>query len=123
MICLDTNYLILGLVAGSRESRELSSWIASGERLMTPTLAWFEFLSGPVTPAQVETMRAFLDELVPFDESHAVAAADLFNAAARKRSTRIDAMIAATAILADAALATNNKSDFRPFRDGGLRLV
>ena len=66
MICLDTNYLILGLVAGSRESRELSAWIASGERLMTTTLAWLESLCGPVTPAQVETMRAFPDELLPF---------------------------------------------------------
>ncbi len=123
MICLDTNYLILGLVAGSRESRELSAWIASGKRLVTPTLAWFEFLCGPVTPAQIATMRAFLHELVPFDETHAIAASALFNAAARKRSTRVDAMIAATAIAAGAALATNNTDDFKAFRDGGLRLV
>lgn len=55
VICLDTNYLILGLVAGSREGRELSEWIASGERLVTPTLAWCEFLCGPVTAAQIVT--------------------------------------------------------------------
>jgi predicted nucleic acid-binding protein len=42
---------------------------------------------------------------------------------ARKRSTRVDAMIAATAIVADAALATNNATDFLPFRDSGLRLA
>ena len=123
VICLDTNYLILGLVAGSRESRELAGWIAMGERLVTPTLAWFEFLCGPVTAAQIETMRAFVHEVVPFGEAHAVVAAELFNAAARKRSTRVDAMIGAIAIVADAPLATNNKSYFRAFRSGGLRLV
>ena len=123
MICLDTNYLILGLVAGSRESRQLTAWITSGELLVTPTLAWFEFLCGPVTPPQIQTMRAFLHELVPFGETHAIAAAELFNAALRKRSTRVNAMIAATAIVADAPLATNSKNDFRPFVNAGLRLV
>ncbi|MEP7382166.1 MAG: PIN domain-containing protein [Gemmatimonadota bacterium] len=97
--------------------------MAAGERLVAPTVVWFEFLCGPVTAAQIQTMRAFLHELVPFDESQAVAAADLFNAAARKRSTRVDAMIAATAIVVDAALATNNKVDFRPFGRSGLRLA
>ena len=123
MICLDTSYLILGLVKGSRESRALSEWITSGELLVTPTLAWFEFVCGPVTPPQIQTMRAFLHELVPFGETHAIAAAELFNAALRKRSTRVDAVIAATAIVADAPLATNNKNDFRRFVDSGLRLL
>ena len=123
MICLDTNYLILGLVAGSRESGELAAWIAAGEQLVAPSLVWFEFLCGPVTEVQVRTMRAFLHELTPFDEPQAIVAANLFNAAARKRSTRVDAMIAATAIVADAALATNNAADFLPFRESGLRFA
>ena len=123
MICLDTNYLILGLVADSRESRELTAWIRSGEQLVTPMLAWFEFLCGPVTAAQMQTMRAFLNELLPFGEDQAVAAAGLFNAAGRKRSTRVDAMIAATAIVAGAALATNNQNDFRAFKEDGLRFA
>jgi predicted nucleic acid-binding protein len=97
VICLDTNYLILGLVSGSRESRELAAWVAAGERLVAPTLVWFEFLGGPVTEAQVSTMRAFLHQLVPFD--------------------------APQASIADAALATNNATDFLPFRDSGLRLA
>lgn len=123
MICLDTNYLILGLVAGSRESGELAAWVAGGEQLVAPSLVWFEFLCGPVTEVQVRTMRAFLHELTPFDEPQAIVAANLFNAAARKRSTRVDAMIAATAIVADAALATNNAADFLPFRESGLRFA
>lgn len=123
MICLDANYLILGLVAGSRESGELAAWVAAGEQLVAPSLVWFEFLCGPVTDAQLRTMRAFLHELTPFDEPQAIVAANLFNAAARKRSTRVDAMIAATAIVADAALATNNAADFLPFRESGLRFA
>jgi len=120
MICLDTNYLILGLVADSRESRELTAWIRSGQQLVTPMLAWFEFLCGPVTAAQMQTMRAFLNELLPFGEDQAVAAAGLFNAAGRKRITRVDAMIAA---IAGAAVATNNQNDFRAFKEDGLRFA
>jgi predicted nucleic acid-binding protein len=79
VICLDTNYLILGLVSGSRQSREIATWFAAGERLVAPTLVWVEFLCGPVTEAQVRTMRAFLHELVPFDEPQAITAAHLLS--------------------------------------------
>ena len=34
MICLDTNYLILGVVPGSQESKELIQWYQAGEALM-----------------------------------------------------------------------------------------
>ena len=36
---------------------------------------------------------------------------------------KIDGMIAATAVCANAALATNNKSDFKPFVKHGLKLM
>lgn len=49
MICLDTNYLILGLIPGSAESMALVSWAQRGERLVTPAVAWYEFLCGPAT--------------------------------------------------------------------------
>jgi predicted nucleic acid-binding protein len=123
MICLDTNYLILSLVPGSKESRDLVEWIETGEALITPMPAWYEFLCGPVTPAQVATMRAFLRDIVPFDEAQATLAASLFNAAKRKRSLRVDAMVAATAMVANAALATNNRSDFELFVPHGLELA
>ncbi len=123
MICLDTNYLIRGIARGSGEAAELTSWVAAGETLITSMPAWFEFICGPVTEAQMTTIRAFLTTIVPFAENHAAEAARLFNAIARKRSSRIDAMIAGTAIAARARLATNNRADFKPFVPHGLELI
>ncbi len=68
MICLDINYLILGLVPGSQESRYLIAWSQAGEALITPMSAWYEFICGPVTAPQIAALRAFLHDLVPFDE-------------------------------------------------------
>lgn len=123
MICLDANYLILGLVPRSRESRDLIAWTQAGEVLVTAAAAWYEFLCGPVAPAQVAAIRAFLREIVPFHEAQAQAAARLFNAVGRKRSLRVDAMIAGSALSAGASLATNNREDFSLFVPHGLNLV
>lgn len=123
MICLDTNHLIFGLVPGSRESKELIAWAQAGKTLITPMPAWYEFICGPVTAPQIAAMRAFLRDPVLFDEPQALEAARLFNAAKRKRSLRIDAMIAATAIVAGAELATSNRSDFNTFVPHGLKLA
>jgi len=123
MICLDTNYLIRGLVAGSSEAGELSAWYQKGEQLITPMPAWFEFVCGPVTDEQVATARAFLTSIVPFGETEAIEAARLFNATGRNRKYSVDAMIAATAIVAKASLATNNRKDFLPFVPHGLILL
>jgi len=98
-------------------------WFSAGEALVASMPAWFEFLCGPVTDAQVETVRAFLAEIIPFAEREAVEAARLFNAAGRKRALRVDAMIAGTAIAADAKLATTNRDDFTPFVPYGLQLL
>jgi len=59
-----------------------------------------------------------LDEL-----NHDGMHARLFNAVHRKRGLRADAMIAATAIVSGARLATNNRDDFAPFAAHGLKLL
>jgi len=123
VICLDTNYLIRSLAAGSVEAREVVAWTEAGEALITPMLAWFEFLCGPVSPVQIHTMRAFLHEVVIFGEPQAESAARLFNAVGRRRSLRVDAMIAGTATVAGARLATNNRADFSAFVPHGLQLI
>jgi predicted nucleic acid-binding protein len=61
--------------------------------------------------------------LIPFEQRTAVLAAQLFNQAGRRRGSRFDCLIAATAILANAELATENKNDFTPFVPIGLKLI
>lgn len=124
MICLDANFLIGGVSEARPESRHLLAWAAAGETFCTASPAWYEFLCGPVTPAQIETMLAFLEGgIIPFAVDHAQVAARLFNAAERPRRLRVDAMIAATAISQQVALATLNTADFKLFTSHGLVLA
>jgi predicted nucleic acid-binding protein len=124
VICLDTNYLICGLIRGTKEAKQLMEWHRAGKVLLTATPAWYEFLCGPVAEPQVAVIRNFLSGGIPaFSETHAAEAARLFNAVGRIRSLRIDAMIAATALLANARLATSNQNDFRAFAPHGLVLL
>jgi predicted nucleic acid-binding protein len=124
MICLDANFLIGGVSESRPESRHLLAWAAAGETFCTAAPAWYEFLCGPVTPAQIETMLAFLQGgIIPFSADQAQVAARLYNAAERPRRLRVDAMIAATAISRQAALATLNTTDFKHFTSHGLELA
>jgi predicted nucleic acid-binding protein len=124
MICLDANYLIGGVSEQRPESRHLLAWSEAGEKFCTAAPAWYEFLCGPVTQEQIETMRAFLSGgIIPFDEQHAAIAARLFNAIKRPRHLRVDIMIAATAINRKAPLATLNRTHFEPLVSHGLDLI
>jgi predicted nucleic acid-binding protein len=124
MICLDTNYLIRGLVKGTRESSELVKWYKTGEVLLAAAPAWYEFLCGPVTGAHIRAMRAFLSGgILAFEEVQAAEAARLFNGIGRVRRLRVDSMIASTAIVAGAELATSNAEDFEAFIPYGLKLI
>lgn len=124
MIVLDTNYLIGAPKPDSPELGEIRRWRLAGEVLATSALVWAEFLSGPVTEENIADMRALLDGgVLEFDETCAVTAAQLFNATGRKRSLRVDGMIAATAINAGARLATRNSQDFQLFAPLGLQLA
>ena len=123
LICLDTNYLIGSITRDSLEARAVRDWIREGERLITPMPAWYEFLCGPANEGQIATVRAILDEITVFAEPQALEAARLFNATGRKRTLHVDCMIAATALIAGATLATRNRSDFIPFSAFGLLLT
>ena len=124
MICLDTNYLVRGLLKGSRESADLVRWYQSSELLMSAAPAWYEFLCGPVASRHIQIVRGFLSGgVIAFEEVEAIEAARLFNAVGRTRRLRTDAMIAATAIVAGARLATSNAEDFKAFVPHGLTIV
>lgn len=124
MILLDTNYLIRALIADTDEAARVSAWTDSGEELCTASIAWYEFLCGPVDDEGIDLMRAVTaDRVLPFTAAVAQESARLFNAAGRRRHLRVDAMIAATAIVAGATLATENGDDFSAFVSEGLRLA
>jgi predicted nucleic acid-binding protein len=123
-IFLDTNYLVRSLVTGTAESALLVRWHKSGETLLAAAPAWYEFLCGPVSDQQIRVIRAFLSGgIVEFGEVQAAEAARLFNAIGRLRRLRTDTMIAATAIVAGARLATSNSEDFAVFTPHGLKIL
>ncbi len=124
MIHLDANYLILGNQAGSFEDAELRRWLLGNRTLSASAIAWMEFVSGPVSAPAVESIRHALgDRILAFTSAEAELAANLFNAVGRRRALRYDCMIAATAIVAGAELATRNVADFQLFVPHGLTLA
>ncbi len=124
MIHLDTNYLIGLLVKASPEAADVNDWLAAGHSLAASAIAWTEFLNGPVRPLEISRVEALLQgRILPFAQAEAVLAADLFNKTGRRRGSRFDCLIAATGILAQAEVATVNKSDFTAFLPHGLKLA
>jgi predicted nucleic acid-binding protein len=124
MIHLDTNYLIGLAVRGSSPAQNVDNWLAAGEPLAASALAWTEFLNGPVSADEIALVESVIEgNLVAFEKSTAVLAAQLFNQGGRRRGSRFDCLIAATAILAGAQLATENTKDFTPFVPFGLKLI
>lgn len=123
MIHLDTSFLIGALMRGADEDATLRAWIHDGEALGIASLAWAEFLCGPVPPEAVDVAATLLGEPLPFGTEEATLTARLFNESGRRRGSLVDCMIAATAIQNDAALATSNRADFRGLEALGLRVV
>ena len=124
MICLDTNYLIRCLVPGTKEAQAVTSWLQAKVLLIAPSLVWYEFCCGPVGERETDLVRRVLTGgIIPFLEPHANEAARLFNKTGRKRHLRIDAAIAASAIVAGAEFASSNTNDFKEFVPFGLVLL
>jgi predicted nucleic acid-binding protein len=124
MILLDTNYLIQALVSGTTEADQLARWVGSDMELCTSAICWYEFVCGPVDDQGLLVMESILDRrILPFVMDYAMEASRLFNAVGRQRQLRVDAMIAAAAIMANAELATGNEEDFKAFVPYGLRLA
>jgi len=124
MIHLDTNYLIGLLVKGSPQARDVDAWLAAGQALASSAIAWTEFLNGPVTPIEVTRVESVLQSrIVSFGRAEAALAAELFNQTGRRRGSRFDCLVAATAILAQAEVATANLTDFNAFLPYGVKLA
>jgi predicted nucleic acid-binding protein len=127
VIHLDTNFLIHALRTGSSYAAALERLLGGGESLGMSSIAWSEFCCGgpsvPVTKEVREQVVVLVGQPVPFGAEAGLLAAQLFNGGGRRKGSLPDAMIAAVAIRAGAALATVNNKDFRPFEPAGLRLV
>ena len=123
MIHLDTSFLIRALVLGAPEDRKLRGWIGEGKTLGMSTVAWAELLCGPLKRSEMEWATEIVGQRQDFTPEHAELAARLFNEYGRRRGSLIDCMIAATALVADAPIATANAADFLRFKDFGLTMA
>lgn len=123
IVQLDTNLLTELVIPISIIGDSIDIWLSDGNQIAVSTIAWSEFCNGPLTKdARDTTVTSLNGGIVPFDQPMAEKASQLFNATGRRRGSHADCMIAATAILSDAPLATLNLKDFSRFIPFGLRL-
>ena len=123
MIHLDTNFLIQALVPDSAAEAQLLTWLATGEDFSVSTIAWSEFLSGPLTPQDELLAQLVLSAPEPFLAVDARKAAVLFNLTGRRSRTLADCQIAAVALRCGVKLATGNTTDFIPMQSHGVILA
>lgn len=123
MIHLDTSMLIAMVKVTDAHHTTARKLAATPHHFSTSAVAWMEFHSRPVQPTFTLALRSLLGGgIVPFDEKTAAFAGDLYHFTRSHRRARKDVMIAASAILAGAELATANPDDFQAFLPHGLTL-
>jgi len=123
VIVLDTSFLIRALARGSAEDARLREWLAAGEPLAVSAIAEAELLCGPLDAAHAELARRIVPQRLAFGDEDATIAAQLFVDGGRRRGSLTDRRIAAAALRAGVALATENPADFRRFEAAGLRVL
>ncbi|MDX6613086.1 MAG: hypothetical protein QOD75_2272 [Blastocatellia bacterium] len=123
MIHLDTNFLIQALVPNSAAASKLQTWLNDGEDLGISSIAWSEFLCGPLSENDKTVAQMLFPAPEPFLASDAHTAAELFNAIGRRSRSLADCQIAAIALRSGARLATGNVSDFALFQRHGPTIV
>ena len=123
MIHLDTNFLIQTTVAGSPAHAQFTAWFSAQEEFNVSSIAWSEFLCGPLDATAEALVRQIFPNPEPFLATDAALAAGLFNQTGRRSRSLADCMIAAVAIRCGAKLATINTGDFQPLTQRGLVLV
>jgi predicted nucleic acid-binding protein len=123
VIHFDTNFLIQITVAGSSAHLQFQTWAATGEVFNVSSIAWGEFLCGPLDTTAESLARQVFPNPEPFLPDDAALAAKLFNQTGRRSRTLADCMIAAVAVRCGAKLATVNTSDFQPMVQYGLMLA
>jgi len=122
MIALDTSLLVEAMSAGGTKRSSFREALASGHRMVLPSLVVYEWLRGPRLPEELALQEAVLPTAgaPSFGVEEARTAADLYREVSRPRGREIDLAIAACAITWGAALWTLDPDDFRDIP--GLRL-
>ena len=123
LIELDANFLIDLVQRRAPQDREVQQWITAGSLLQVSSIAWSEFLCGPIDESDVQDAKLLLRSVEPFTERDAALAAELFNNTGRRPRSHADCMIAAHAIIRSARLATVNLRDFKRFEKFGLKIA
>jgi predicted nucleic acid-binding protein len=123
LVHLDTSFLIKALVPGTRADHRLRQWLLQGTDIAISSIAWAEFLCGPVSREDRQRARRVVGVPLPLSEDEAAQAAELFNASGRRRGSLPDCLIAAAALKTGATLATSNLPDFRRFESANLSLI
>jgi predicted nucleic acid-binding protein len=123
MIHIDTNLLIASIDPSHQHANLWRPLIACRDLLAASAIAWTEFRSYPISYDQLRALdRLLLGGILPYERVQADLAGELFQKTKARRKNRLDSMIAATAILAEAELATANEADFESFLPFGLKL-
>ena len=112
-IHLDTSFLIRALQPGTTEDTKLRELLQAGRELAISSIAWAEFLCGPLDDRQLDAAQRLTGERVPITEKDASLCAQIFNDSGRRRNSLTDCMIAATALRCNAQVATANQTDFK----------
>jgi predicted nucleic acid-binding protein len=121
VIHLDTSFLIRALVPGTPENARLRHWVDEATPLTLSAIALCEFLCGErARRGDLGNLEAVLGPVVPVGPDEAELAARLFNESGRRRSSLNDCLVAATAVLHGASLATCNVAHFSRFRQLSL---
>jgi predicted nucleic acid-binding protein len=123
MIHFDTSFLIQATVAGSAAHARLSAWATASDAFNVSSIAWAEFLCGPIDATAEALAQQIFPNPEPLISADAALAASLFNQTGRRSRSLADCMIAAVAIRCGAKLATMNTGDFQPLTQHGLVLA
>jgi predicted nucleic acid-binding protein len=122
-IHLDSSFLIRALARGTPEEATLLRWYRERRVLGISCMALGEFLCGPSSSGTADAALRLVHRYLPLGTREAAAGAELFNLTGRRSRSFADCLIAATALVDGAALATSNRADFQRFADAGLVLA
>src|ERR1700722_20348184 len=84
VIHFDTNFLIEATVAASSAHLRFRAWASGGETLAISTIAWAEFLCGPLDATAASMASQIFPNPEPFLSADAILAANLFNQTGRR---------------------------------------